>query len=481
MPPQARTTLSDMLKIDSVAIIGITSRMGYYWPHSMLQWPHDLKLWLVSKNEKEALGQHVYESLSEIPDKIDFAIIAVPYKYVVQVVNDCIAKGVKGVSIFTSGYSELGTEEGRQRERELAQILRNSPMRALGPNCMGLLYPKLGIAFMPTIKRGIGNVGFLSQSGGIAIATYTAGVESGMGFSKVLSFGNQVDITAAEIIDYFESDPETEAVGAYIEGAKDGRAMVESLKRLASRKPLVVLKGGRSQEGSRVVSSHTGALAGNNELWSAALRQANVPTVVTLEDLVATLSVFSKCFPPRSNKVGIIAISGGTSVIYTDLCVERGLRVPRTSPETIVKLKALIRDVGTALGNPVDMAADYYQDQTTSEVIRLTGSDPEFDSIIVEADVHNIHQVATIMDANDVMPDFWRALARACKQVVEKEKKPVLVAVPEVAYPEQRTMVWNTFVSEGLPVFRNMGEVIGALSRVCEYYRVRQKRAASTG
>jgi acyl-CoA synthetase (NDP forming) len=220
-------------------------------------------------------------------------------------------------------------------------------------------------------------------------------------------------------------------------------------------------------------------LAGNNELWSAAFRQANVPTVVTLEDLVATLSIFSMCPEPHSNKVGMIAISGGTSVIYTDLCVERGLRVPRTSPETIVRLKELIKDVGTGLGNPVDMAADYYHDQTTTEVIRLVGADPEFDSVIVEADVHNIHQVATIMDANDVMPDFWRALARASRQVVEKEQKPVLIAVPEVAYPEQRTMVWNAFVSEGLPVFRNIGEAVGALSRVCEYYRIRQMRTTS--
>lgn len=468
-----------MLKIESIAIIGASSRMGYYWPHSMLQWPHDLKIWLVSKSEKEALGHHVYQNLSEVPDKVDYAIIAVPYKHVAQVVDECIAKGVKGVTIFTSGYSELGTEEGRQREKELAQKIRSSPMRALGPNCMGLLYPKLGIAFMPTIKRGIGNVGFLSQSGGVAIATYTAGVESGMGFSKVLSFGNQVDVVAAEIIDYFESDPETEAVGAYLEGAKDAKAMLESLKRLAAKKPVVVLKGGRSQEGSRVVSSHTGALAGNNELWSAAFRQANVPTVVTLEDLVATLSIFSMCPEPQSNKVGMIAISGGTSVIYTDLCVERGLRVPRTSPETIVRLKELIKDVGTGLGNPVDMAADYYHDQTTTEVIRLVGADPEFDSVIVEADVHNIHQVATIMDANDVMPDFWRALARASRQVVEKEQKPVLIAVPEVAYPVQRTMVWNAFVSEGLPVFRNIGEAVGALSRVCEYYRIRHMRNTS--
>jgi acyl-CoA synthetase (NDP forming) len=477
MSARVRPTIADILKIRSVAIVGISSRMGYYWIHSMIQWPHDLKLWLVSKGEQEALGRKVYQSLSEVPEKIDYAIISVPYKYVADVVKECAAKGAKGATIFTSGYSELGTEEGKQREKELGQIVRGLPMRVLGPNCMGLLYPKLGFAFMPTVKRGPGNVGFLSQSGGVAIATYTGGVESGLGFSKVFSFGNQIDITASEILDYFETDSETEAVGAYLEGAKDGKALVESLKRFAAKKPIVILKGGRSQEGTRVVSSHTGALAGNNELWAAAFRQANVPTVTTLEDLEATLSVFSKCPVPRSNSVGMVTISGGTSVIYTDLCIERGLKVPRTSPETVTKLKEIIKDVGTGIGNPVDMAADYYQDQTTSEVIRLVGADPAFDSIIIEADVHNIHQVATIMNALDVMPDFWKALAKASRQVVETNRKPVLVAVPEVAYPEQRTATWNTFVNEGLPVFRNVGEAVAALSRTCQYYKVRQNRS----
>jgi acyl-CoA synthetase (NDP forming) len=251
---------------------------------------------------------------------------------------------------------------------------------------------------------------------------------------------------------------------------------VESLKRFAAKKPIVILKGGRSQEGTRVVSSHTGALAGNSELWAAAFRQANVPTVTTLEDLLATLSVFSKCPVPRGNNVGMVTISGGTSVIYTDLCIERGLKVPRTSPETVEKLRAIIKDVGTGLGNPVDMAADYYQDQTTSEVIRLVGADPAFDSVVIEADVHNIHQVATIMDALDVMPDFWRSLAKAARDVVDTQHKPVLVAVPEVAYPEQRTATWNTFVEAGLPVFRNMGEAVSALSRVYQYYAIRRSR-----
>ncbi|NWF95228.1 MAG: CoA-binding protein [Candidatus Thorarchaeota archaeon] len=476
MSEPARPTIAQMLDIKSVAIVGVSPNMGYYWAHSMLQWQHDLRVWLVSRNGGEVLGHRILVSVEEIPEPIDYAIIAVPNKYVPPVLEQCAKKGARGATVFSSGYSELGTEEGRARERELGAVSRKYGIRILGPNCMGLCYPRLGFAFMPTVKRLAGNVGFLSQSGGVAIAVYTAGVESGMGFSKLFSFGNQLDITPPEIMEYFREDPETHVIGAYIEGTKDGVWFLRSMTQLAAKKPAVVLKGGRSEEGSRAASSHTGALAGASDIWSAAFRQANVPVVTTLEDMVATLSVFSMCPPPRSRNVGMIAISGGTSVIYTDLCIEHGLRVPKTSEETIRQLRPLIKDVGTGLSNPIDLAADYYQDQTTREVIRIVGNEPGFDSIIVEADVHNIHQVATIMGANDIIDGFWKTLARESKRVMQEHHKPVLIAVPEIAYPAQRAEAWSIFVEAGVPVFRNIREAVGALTRVCDYYETKGRR-----
>jgi acyl-CoA synthetase (NDP forming) len=392
-----RPSITDILEIKSVAIVGVSVRMGYYWVHSMLQWKHDLDLYLVAKKEGEALGHKIFTSLSELPKKIDYAIIAVPYIAVPQVLRECHEQGAKAVTIFTSGFSELGTEEGRQRELEIQNILNETGMRAFGPNCMGLMYPKIGFAFMPTVQRLAGDVGFLSQSGGVAIATYTTGVYSGVGFSKVFSFGNQANITPQELLDYFVEDDETKVVGAYIEGTRNGKQVMESLKRLAKVKPVVAIKGGRSNDGSRAAASHTGALAGDNEIWNAVFRQPNVITVEILEDRVATLSIFSQSPRPKSRNIGLIAISGGTSVIYTDLCVENGLKVPKTSDETIAKLDPLIRDIGTGLGNPIDLAADYYQDQTTAEVIRIAGEESRFDSLILEADVHNMFQVASIM------------------------------------------------------------------------------------
>ncbi|MHA1770437.1 MAG: CoA-binding protein [Candidatus Thorarchaeota archaeon] len=474
-----RPSIQDMLDIKTVAIVGVSAKMGYYWVHSMLQWPHDLRVWLVSKTEGEVLGHKIYSNLDHIPEQIDYVIIAVPNKYVPTILRQAVEKGAKGATVFTSGYAELGTQEGREREKELTDLIQSLPVRVLGPNCMGLTYPKIGFAFMPTAKRSAGSVGFLSQSGGIAIAVYTAGAESGIGFSKLFSFGNQIDITQPELMRYFAEDPETTVVGAYIEGTKDGRDLLDAMIHLASKKPLVVLKGGRSDEGSRAASSHTGALAGSNDIWQAAFKQANVPTVATLEDMVATLSVFSQCPRPKSNSVGIVAISGGTSVVYTDLCVENGLNVPRTSKETIEKLDPLIADVGTGLGNPIDLAADYYQDQTISEVIRIVGADPQFDSIIIEADVHNIYQIASIMDALDVTDYFWQAMAEAGSDVMQKHEKPVLVAIPDVAFPEARAKTWKIFVDAGLPTFRNMPEAIEALSRVWSYYEKTGRRKQS--
>jgi acyl-CoA synthetase (NDP forming) len=431
---------------------------------------------LVSRREGKVLGHKIYTSILDLPEKIDYAIIAVPYKAVPQTLRECHQKGAKAVTIFTSGFSELGTEDGRLRELEIQNILDETGLRAFGPNCMGLMYPEIGFAFMPTVKRLSGNVGFLSQSGGVAIATYTTGVESGVGFSKVFSFGNQANITPQELLDYFIEDDDTKVIGAYIEGTKNGKHILESMKQLARKKPVVTIKGGRSEEGSRAAASHTGALAGNSEMWNAVFRQANVITVETLEDLVATLSIFSLSPQPQSRNIGMVAISGGTSVIYTDLCIERGLNVPRTSDETMAKINPLISDVGTGLGNPIDLAADYYQDQTISEVIRIAGEESRFDSLILEADVHNMHQVATIMGAADAIVDYWRVMAEAGRKVVEKERKPVLVAVPEVAYPVPRAEAWEVFVKAGLPVFRNMSEAVGALSRVCTYFETHERR-----
>ena len=476
MTQTKKLSISDILDIKSVAIIGVSQSMGYYWAHSMLQWEHDLRVWLVSKREGEVLNHKILTSIEDIPEKIDYAIIRVPYSAVPQTLRDCHKQGAKAVTIFTSGFSELGTEEGMQRENEILKILEETGMRAFGPNCMGLMYPKIGFSFMPTVKRLSGNVGFLSQSGGVAITSYTAGVEAGVGFSKVFSFGNQVDITPQELLDYFQDDGETSVIGAYIEGTKNGKQILDSMTRIAREKPLVVLKGGRSSEGSRAAASHTGALAGNREIWSAVFSQANVPTVDTIEDLVATLSIFSLSPKPKSRNVGIMAISGGTSVIYTDLCIEKGLTVPNTSEETIKKLDPLILDVGTGLGNPIDLAADYYQDQTTSEVIRIVGEENRFDSLILSADVHNMYQAACIMGATDVLVDYWKAMAEAAKQVVEKEGKPVLVAIPEVAYTIPRADAWKAFVSSRLPVFRNINEAVSALVRVCDYYETRERR-----
>ncbi len=473
-----KPSIAEVLDIKSVAIIGASSGMGYYWPHSMLQWPHDLKVWLVSKSGGEALGHHIYKSLEEVPEQIDYAIIRVPHSAVPKVFKEASEKGAKGVTIFTSGYSELGTEEGHQRQRELKAIIDELPTRVFGPNCMGLTYPKIGFAFLPTVQRRVGDVGFLSQSGGVAMTTYTIGVESGVGFSKVFSFGNAIDITPAEILRYFRDDAETRVVGAYIEGTEYGKGLLESLKTLAEKKPVVVLKGGRSEEGSRAVASHTGALAGSHNIWDAAFKQANVQTVTTLEEMISALSVFSLSPEPRSKRTGIIAISGGTSVIYTDLAIENGLEIPRTSPETIARLDPLIEDVGTSLGNPIDLAADYYNFNGLGDIIKIVGEDPKFDSILLEADVHYVHQVASIMNMQDDLHLFWNTMADAGRYIVKTQKKPVLVAIPEVAYPEPRTKAWNLFANSGLPVFRNIAESVTALKKVVSYYDTKRRRSS---
>ncbi|MFX1483950.1 MAG: CoA-binding protein, partial [Promethearchaeota archaeon] len=151
MTKTKKPSIVDILDIKSAAIVGVSSSLGYFWVHCMTQWNHNLKLWLVSKREGEALGRKIYTSVLDIPEQFDFAIIAVPYRAVPQALRECHEKGAKVVSIFTSGFSELGTQDGKQRELEIQEILNETGMRAFGPNCMGLLYPELGISFIPNV------------------------------------------------------------------------------------------------------------------------------------------------------------------------------------------------------------------------------------------------------------------------------------------------------------------------------------------
>ena len=461
----------DFIHSKSVALIGTSPSAGFYWLKSFLNFGFPGKLYPINPKIDEALGMKFYKSLSDVPDPVDYAILRVPSHIVSGVLDECIAKGVKCVTIFTSGFSELGTKEGAQREREIAAKIRASHMRAFGPNCMGLTCPESYFAFRSDLKPNPGPVGFISQSGGKAIDTYLAVTETKLGISKVFSYGNEADISSWELVEYLHQDPKTQVIGVYIEGVRDGPRLRKAIATCAPEKPIVVWKSGVTDAGKSAVSSHSAALAGSTEIWDALLRQTGAAQVDSFERLINTIVTFMRCPKPPGKRVALIAISGGAGVAGTDSLAQYGFEIPRLSSETIEALSNVINAVGTNIKNPIDMASSYFYPENTVKTIRHVAEDRNIDAIIVEAAPHYVHFMANHMDLTDMASVYWDMMIQAGQYCVKELHKPFLVAVPAVGYPQENLATRIQFRKANLPVFSNIAEAADILKIIYDYYQ----------
>ncbi|MFX0168374.1 MAG: CoA-binding protein [Candidatus Hodarchaeota archaeon] len=455
----------------SVALIGTSPKAGFYWLKSFLNYGFPGKIYPVNPKIDEAVGLKFYKSLSEVPDPLDYAVIRVPAQIVSQVIDECIAKNVKAITIFTSGFSELGTEEGRQREQEIMAKIRASPMRAFGPNCIGLACPETGFSFRPDLKPNPGPIGFISQSGGKAIDCYLAVTETKLGVSKVFSYGNEGDISSWELVEYLHQDPTTQVIGIYIEGVRDGPRLRDAIAKCAPDKPIIVWKSGITPAGQRAVSSHSAALTGSTDIWHALLRQIGAVSVDSFEVLINTIVTFMRCPPPPGKRVALIAISGGAGVAGTDSLAEYGFEIPKLTSDTINALSKIVNKVGTNITNPVDMASSYFYPDITVQTIRHVAEDKNIDAIIVEAAPHYVNFMAKHMDMQEMATTYWDMMIEAGTYCVKNLHKPFFVAVPAIGYPHENLATREQFRNGNLPVFSNIAEAAGILRIIYDYYQ----------
>jgi acyl-CoA synthetase (NDP forming) len=471
MDAKAFKQFEDFIHSKSVALVGTSPSAGFYWLKSFLNYGFPGKIYPVNPKIDEALGLKFYKTLSDIPDPVDYAILRVPAQIVSQVLDECIAKRVKCVTIFTSGFSELGTEEGNQREKEIITKIRSNPIRAFGPNCMGLTCPESHFSFRPDLQPNPGPVGFISQSGGKAIDAYLAVTETKLGCSKVFSYGNEADISSWELVEYLHQDAKTQVIGMYIEGVRDGPRLRNAITSCAPDKPIVVWKSGVTNAGKRAVSSHSAALAGSTDIWNALLHQTGAVAVDSFERLVNTIVTFIRCPPPPGKRVALIAISGGAGVAGTDSLAQYGFEIPRLHPETIQALSDVINAVGTNIKNPIDMASSYFYPENTVKTIRHVAEDENIDAIIVEAAPHYVDFMATHMDLKEMATTYWDMMINAGQFCVKKLHKPFFVAVPAVGYPQENLATRIQFREANLPVFSNIAEAADILKLIYDYYQ----------
>jgi len=298
--------LTRLLNPRSVAVVGAKRANDYRWLRCMSTFQGPVYSVNIDARETagiEALGVRNYPRLLDIPGPVDYVIVSVPREATPVVLGDCIAKGVGGVTLFTSGFSETGTDKGRELERAITQMARETGLPLVGPNCMGVFNPKIGLRNFPELYAGeSGPVGFLSQSGTHGYNFALMGFRNGINVSKLISYGNAVVLDSPDYLEYLRDDPDTAIIGMYLEGVRDGGRLFRLLQELTPRKPVVIWKGGQTAPGTRATASHTGALAESMAIWRAVMRQTGAIEADSLEDMMDTIAALLSVQPTTGDR-----------------------------------------------------------------------------------------------------------------------------------------------------------------------------------
>jgi acyl-CoA synthetase (NDP forming) len=346
--------LDPIFKPKSVAIIGASSnplKLNNWITVSALKSKFEGKTYLVNPHVKEIQGVKTFSSVLEVPADIDLAAIMVPANLVPDVMKECIAKKVRGAIIFSAGYKEIG-EKGIEREKEINELARKGNFRIVGPNCMGIYSSAVNLN-LTALSAKKGEVAFVSQSGGYGLEIFATAMQNGITFSKFISTGDKADVKDHEYLDYLNNDPDTKVIVLYLEGIENGREFYNVAKRITKKKPIFAIKIGRSEIGRVAAQSHTGALAGEEEVYTAAFKQAGIIRAYDIEELFDYLRAYLTQPLPKGNGVGILVGSGGVGVAAADKCAELGLKVPPLSKENQEILKAILPEFAS-FRNPVD-------------------------------------------------------------------------------------------------------------------------------
>jgi acetyltransferase len=376
--------LESFFRPSSVAVIGASrdpDKLGYAVLQNLQQGGFGGALYPVNPKADEILGLKAYASVSDISDPVDLAIIVIPYPYVPDVLEECGRKGVPAAVVISAGFREAG-REGLERERDLIEIGERYDIRLIGPNCLGVIdtHTPLNATFAAGMPPG-GPIAFMSQSGALGTAVLDLALAGRIGFSRFVSLGNKADVDEVDLLEAWENDGESRVILIYVEGLSDGQRFMRVARRVTRKKPVVAIKSGVTQAGSRAVSSHTGSLAGSEAAYQAAFRQAGVIRADSMERLFDYARVFAHQPLPSGKRIAIVTNAGGPGILATDSLEHAGLQLARFRSETIEALMADLPGAASA-ANPVDVLGDALADRY-EHALQLALSDPGVDGLIV--------------------------------------------------------------------------------------------------
>ncbi len=378
--------LDKIMRPKSIAIIGASSKpktLGSEIMKRLIEYKFTGNLYPVNISADTIEGLKAYKSVLDIEGDVDFAVIIIPQKFVLDTIDQCNQKGIKGVCIISAGFKETGAE-GAAAEKELLERLQGYGMRCVGPNCLGVLNTHPDISMDATFAESLperGHIGFVSQSGALGGGILNILKDLNLGFAQFVSIGNQADINAETMMEYWEDDADVEQILLYMESIHNPANFRRLASRITRKKPVIALKAGRSAAGASAASSHTGSLAGADKAANALLAQSGVIREYSLEQLFSTAKVFANCPIPKGNRIAIITNSGGPGIMATDAICEYGLEMAQITDATKDKLRSFLPSAAS-VKNPIDMIASAPLDHYT-QTLETVIADENVDMIMV--------------------------------------------------------------------------------------------------
>jgi len=454
--------LNAFFKARSVAVIGASSKpgkIGHEILRNLALYEYKGRVYPINPKADRILGLKCYRSVLEVPDEIDLAVIAVASETTPEVVEQCGRKGVKAIVIVSGGFKELGGKY-KDVEAKVVRIARKYGMRIIGPNCIGVFDGETRIdTFFQSRERMLrppkGPIAFMTQSGTFGCTMLEWVAETGLGISKFVSYGNRCDVDEADLIRYFGQDPETRVIAIYLEGLADGRKFMEAAREVAPKKPIVVLKAGRTEAGSRAALSHTGWLAGSAAIYDAAFKQCGVIQARNFEELFDMAKALALQPPAKGPRVAMVTNGAGPCVMAADALVERGLELADYEPATREKLKAELPPYCIP-GNPVDLTGSATS-RDYEVAMRALLEDPNVDLLMPFFVFQDTPLDERIID---VMAD------------IRAYSKPIVCCAAGGPYTRQQA---RRLEELGIPVYPIPERAVAAAYALVAYGRIREK------
>ncbi len=450
--------IQSIMSPGSLAVVGATDRPGSVGRavfDNILNGGYKGVLYPVNPKARSVHSVRAYPSLSEIPEPVDMAVIIVPREAVPGVIEDAAKKEVKGIVVITAGFKEVGGE-GIELENRIRELAKMHGIRMVGPNCLGVMNTdkevSMNASFAPQSPRP-GNVAFISQSGALCTAVLAYAGTRNVGFSKFISFGNKADVSEVDLLRYLKDDPQTDVILMYLEEISDGREFIEIAREITwdAKKPCLAVKSGRSAEGAKAASSHTGSLAGSDIAYDAIFYQSGIQRVESINELFHYAMAFSRQPVPKGDRIAILTNAGGPGIMATDAAIRQGLKLAKFSEDTKKKLREHL-PVTASVNNPVDVIGDADHARYENALNRILESE-EVDGAVV---ILTPTALIDIMETAEIVPKAAR-----------KTDKPILCSfmgivdvsegvqylekngIPNYVFPESAVRAMSSMVNFG--------------------------------